>query len=409
MSLEKYGFLPKDDARRVQLASSKEAATAEFATQLETLATEVLVDAPHSPLYFYALNEQGQMFSCDNKGELLSEEPIKMNPGERGGYVALGNQRTAEALRANRGSLVLHFSPGGPVTFESDVALEADEHFAGREDDFTKVRDYQDGQLYIQTFDGQKTTAVALKAGNEAIIQRILEAQGLPQHIGTNEVDRIKYYLSNPLVLDTTPEAFSQWLGAQHSDGVLYSDKVGNGYTMHDIGQSLDATFNGTADRPGQIFAQHAIDYARRYGPVEEWTPDVIQAAYLSMAVSFAEQKGVDMVEFQGGCGGMENAVIEMMHDMGFGTTSGAVSGGLLPYMDMYGTGYRQAQTLTEADLLNTKRAEPGYKGPWRKGVCRPEGKGGCGQEKHKVGLCNIYSDCQVLYDKGKMPFAQAA
>lgn len=400
--LATYGIHTGDECDRLLSLDTPEAVSAELGANFESLAVEVLLDEPVSPLYHYSLDTDGAMYSCKPSGERYSNIPIKSNPWERNGYVALGRERLAHALLANPGAVVVHYSPAGPVYFDDEpcVVDVNDPRFSQREDDFVDVKPYQDGQLYIQYYDGRKVSGVAVKVGNEVVVERLIETLGLNRPPSEDEIDRIKYYLTHPVTTTMAPEEFGAMVSVQQSEGPLYQGNNGMSHSVADVGRSLTDTFKGVALRPGMKFAQEALDYIQQHGPVETWTPDTIKEAYLTMALSYADHYGLDTVSFEGGCGGMEHSVLELMGEMGYSGHEGSLHW----FGDMYDMVYRGAMTLSSADIEKRLKPHSGYKGPWGPGVCRPRGLGGCGERKQKVGLCNICVDCQKIYDAGKKP-----
>ncbi|MBW7959871.1 hypothetical protein H3C65_00030 [Patescibacteria group bacterium] len=172
VSLAQYAFNPDE---KVLSRNS-------FENQLESYALHVVEDRPVSNKYSYYLKD-GEIF-IDNS----YSNNLFLDPEERGGYSGYGTRKAIDLAMRNKGSVILHYSPPGPVAFEEGTKYDL-------------VKPYGEGQLYLLVANSSnEVDSLAISVGKE-YEERVLKAffkrdyvEESPHH----PVEKVKYYLSNP-------------------------------------------------------------------------------------------------------------------------------------------------------------------------------------------------------------------
>lgn len=214
LSLARYGF------NKERAASLKN-----FSQQLESYALHVIEDRPVSNLYSYFV-DRNQIYIDENK-----KTKLHVDPEERGGLSLFGTERAIGLALLNPGKLIFFYSPPGPVAFERGTKYD-------------QVKPYTDGQLYLLVGnENNKVDAIAVSVGREQEKQTLDVFFGRQNtRIGfDSEIDKIKYFLSNPLVSDWDIEGFLTYLeGATYiNDFSVYKNVHGEEYRLSDIVNDL--------------------------------------------------------------------------------------------------------------------------------------------------------------------------
>lgn len=176
-SLANFGFNPTEN---ISLLRNN------FRQQFESYALHVIEDKPVSNLYSYFI-DKGEIYIDKNKNTRLY-----VDSEERGGLAELGTRKAIALAQAFPGNIVYFYSPPGPVAFETGTKYDL-------------LKPYPSGQLYLLT--GKRNNqidciAISVSKDNEKkTLETFLGKNNLSGSFDT-EVDKIKFYLTNPVVSD---------------------------------------------------------------------------------------------------------------------------------------------------------------------------------------------------------------
>jgi len=281
VSLAQLGFNPQE----------KIASKSSFEKQLESYALHVVEDRPVSNRYSYYLKD-GEIFidsSYSNK--------LFLDPEERGGYSEHGIKKAVDLAIDNRGKLVFHYSPPGPVAFNKGTKYDL-------------VEPYSEGQLYLFTSNSfNKVDCLAMSVGG-AFESRILQTIFGREYVDNSPIDPIKkvrYYLENPMIKDMDIDSFLAYLeGVSYlEDYVVYKNVRGEEFRLSDV--IGDMIFGWS----GEIKTRIKINYEELYNLAVN---KGVSYAYFQQLGAYHPlyQKGGEMI-LGGSCGGSSVS----NHDLG--------------------------------------------------------------------------------------------
>jgi predicted RNA-binding Zn-ribbon protein involved in translation (DUF1610 family) len=157
-----------------------------FKQQLESYALHVIEDKPVSNSYSYFI-DNGEIYIDRDRNT-----PLHVDFEERGGLAALGTRKAVALAQAFPGNIVYFYSPPGPVAFETGTKYDL-------------LKPYPDGQLYLLTGgENNQVDSIAISVSKDSEKQTLETFLGKANPPGgfNTEVEKIKFYLTNPIVSD---------------------------------------------------------------------------------------------------------------------------------------------------------------------------------------------------------------
>ena len=353
-TLKQFGITTREQ-ERLQVLSPYEAQQ-ELSQNLEAYTNEVLADKPVSIPYRYWFDTDDHVYSSPSLKPIYRVDQ-QFDPQERGGLPGQGFEKVSNLLVHNPGKLVFWYSPQGPASFDKNP-----------QNPFSQIT-YDYGQLYIQYFNKDKVNAVAVKVGNEEVLETLVpELSTLRSgYAEGNERERITSFLLNPVLSDGTIDDF---LDRNFENALVYEDKEGKKYGIDDVlAEIRDAFANVKKPKP------MSLDKTVAALTKQEVTKEFVLKVYISAINAYMQKTGRQTMQLSGSCGGGK-------------VTSGMIEGilqtGTIPSItEMLSIYSPQFRTATQEK-----------KWEYHDGTCCI-----CGHKDTKVGPCSICQDCEKTLD----------
>lgn len=271
-SLAKFGFIPDEE-----LSSANN-----FARQLESYALHVIEDKPVSNAHLYFI-ENSQIFIDKEKKNKLA-----VDPEERGGLSFYGTHKAIEEALKVPGKVIFFYSPPGPVAFESGTKYDL-------------VKPYTDGQLYLMVGNvNNQVDAIAVSIGKENEEKALDIFLGKDRYHGgfDDEVEKIKYYLTNPQESRWDVDDYLTYLEAQSYllDFPVYKNVHNETFSLSDVLKYLK---DGWLK---QIEPTLKLDYDYLYKIAQIHGSEAAFKTELKIFMPLLAENGV--LKLGGGCGG---------------------------------------------------------------------------------------------------------
>ena len=271
LTLAKFGYNNTERASSFQ----------NFSRQLESYALHVIEDRPVSNLYSYYVD--GENIFIDKE----KQEKLYVDPEERDNLSALGTRNAIGLALSHPGRLVLFYSPPGPVAFSTGTKYD-------------KIKPYTDGQLYLLTSNtANQVDTIAISVGEKN------EGKTLDAFFGPNkptgfddEIEKIKYYLSNPLISNLQIDELLDHVDNLSSikDFLVYKNVHTENYYLSDVLSYLKQGWLGKI-RPRVNLDYHQLFKIAQMGKTEDAYKHELQ-----MFFPVYEEGGI--LKLGGGCGG---------------------------------------------------------------------------------------------------------
>jgi|GEM_PF-2905293 len=312
-SLAKFGFDTTNEARFLSVMTNKDAAVNYLEKQLKTQLLHVSRNIAVSLPYPYWLGAGDRIFT-DPKRAI----PLQIDPRDRDGLYQEGLLQAMKNAKEHPMRLQFLYSPPGPVNFNSDP-------------DSPYQRPYNIGQLYLIWSNGNRidNIAVSINQQGEEWVEEIFGRDyfaSAAQKPG--EIDRIKYFITNPICTDLTIDDFmlKQW---QSSDKLIFYSNNSNGeksYYIADVMKEMQTAFVGQLGEDVDV-REIAKNYVYGGG-----TRDRLDQAYLDVYRLEMIRTGRQSFPLGGNC-----------------------SGSAIEYDDLFGSRFLVKQIARPSDPLSSE------------------------------------------------------
>jgi len=211
-SLAELGFNPRERTSSLK----------DFSQQMESHALHVIENRPVSNAYSYFI---------DNKKIYIDEEKrtkLFVDPEERGGLSLIGTKEAVKKALFYPGQIIFLYSPPGQVAFERGTK-------------YNKVKPYPDGQLYLLVGkNNNQVDAIAISVSKEEekqVLSTFLGKKNLNYGGFNNEIEKIKYFLTNPVTTNWNIDDFLNYLeGISYlADFLVYKNVHDEEFLLSDI------------------------------------------------------------------------------------------------------------------------------------------------------------------------------
>lgn len=261
-SLAKFGFNPTEKVSSFE----------DFSRQMESHALHVIEDRPVSNAYSHFIDKE-----------------LFVDPEERGGLSLSGTKEAINKALLHPGQVVFLYSPPGQVAFERGTKYD-------------KVSPYPDGQLYLLIGQNKnQVEALAISVSKEQerqVLQTFLGKENTQYKAFNNEIEKIKYFLTNPTVTNFDIDSLLTYL-----EGVSYLNDFSVYKNVHDEEFFLSDILNDL--RRGwmkEIKPKIKIDYKESFDMIRNGN---VSNAYLDqMKNYFPIYAKNGKMPLGGGCGG---------------------------------------------------------------------------------------------------------
>lgn len=271
-SLARFGF------RKEKISSYDN-----FRLQMESHALHVVEDQPVSNAYSYFI-DKGEIY-IDKK----RETKLVVDPKERGGFSLFGTKEAIKNSLLNPGQIVFLYSPPGIVAFEKGT-------------DYDEVKPYPDGQLYLlvgKNDDQVDAMAISVSKEQERQVLSTFFGKKNMVHGGfDDEVQKIKYYLTTPIVMDFDIDGLLTYLEGI-SNFSVYKNVHHEEFFLSDI------LLNIKKGWMKEIEPKIKIDYNRLFKMAKKGK---VQEAYFYQLINYYPIYGKNgKMPLGGGCGGNDS------------------------------------------------------------------------------------------------------
>lgn len=342
--------------------------------QVGSYMLEVAMDQPVSNAYGYWFDDNDNIYSdpsLQQKYNLDSDDFF--NPDERAGLPKTGTFRALRFARTNPGKMTLLFSPPGPASFDQS-----------RPNDFNGIN-YDDGQLYMQYWDGNQIYATAVKVTDEGVLKQFFPPAYVDFALKQPDIrGKITHFLEHPVMTGIDIDDF---LNAHYEDVPVYKSNKGRQYNLNEVMCDLRNTFAGIR-KP-----EYKLDEETRSALLSgTFDASTIKRAYFAPILDYMQSQGMREISLAGSCGGSTVSIEQLTSAFnGYGDI-----GLLLPSFGSGGGGLYSSESRMMG-WTSPVSNETKYKFD-KEGECRA-----CRKSHIKVGRlgpCLICKGCQVKFDE---------
>ncbi len=284
--LKQFGVTRKE-ADRLNLLSPQER-TRELRQGLEAYTQEVLADSPVSTLYHYWTDHENSFYTAPPEPDGTFKEIYSIDnqfdPRERNGIPQAGFSEVRKRIVENPDAVILWYSPPGPASFDSDQS-----------NPYNQIQ-YDDGQLYVHYYDGEKICAAAVKINHNGAVLNFTGSDVISSST-TPTTEEITRSLMTPIVFEGS---IDQYLDQARNNIPIYTDKKGYTHTTAEVVNLIRSTFAGTRNTPGPFLLDKTIDALEEY----EITETRVLSLYLETIQRYMQHTGVQTLQLRGSCGG---------------------------------------------------------------------------------------------------------
>lgn len=281
--LRTLSIVTDETAARLNILTSEQR-LAELKREMGSWANEAIENQVVSLPYYYWFGDDGRLYRNPGKQEY---DVVKIDPDERSGWPKRGFEILGGELREIPNKVVLWYSPQGPAAFTDDPSNK-----------YCTLKPFGYGQLYVQHFDGERVSAVAIKVHNEQVVQDLFGQLGadVPQS-DFYTPHFIRHHLLTPHKTHLAPDEF---LGLELPDNpFVFKDSEGRRYVWSDITEAVRLAF------AGKLAPQvDNTDIASELAFTKHITGDDVARAYLKYAHRYMREWNVNRLQVFGSCGG---------------------------------------------------------------------------------------------------------
>lgn len=266
--------------------TNKEAAINYLEKQLKTQLLHVSRNIAVSLPYSYWLGSKDQIFTDPERAI-----PLQVDRRERNGLYNEGLLKAMKNAQAHPQALQFLYSPPGSVNFNGDL-------------NSPYQHPYDIGQLYLIWSDGKKidNIAISINQQGEEWVEEIFGKNYFQElRLQKDEVDKIKYLITNPVATDLTLDDFMRRFWQKSDKLIFYSNNSAGEkyYYLADIMKEMQAAFT---NQLGNDFDARAVaEYYIHSGGVR----GQLDQAYLDVYRNEMKKTGADRINLGGGCGGI--------------------------------------------------------------------------------------------------------
>jgi len=298
--LKKFGINSGESHRLERL--TPEQRQQELAQNLEAYTNEVLADNPVSILYHYWPG-QNKKFYTNPSLKPIYDADTQFDTNERFGLPKQGFQHLKKLLIENPDKVILWYSPAGPASFDNNP-----------DNPYSEIT-YDDGQFYIQYYDGTKINALAIKISDESVIKQF--SQSLEEIVKKTHIDQ-KSKISQLLITPVnTSINIDDFLNKPYENQLVYKDKKG---AEHGLFEIINEVRNAFAEESQQNLK---IDKTTLTMANYEITEDNIRKIYFKVIYNYLKSTNQTETTLAGSCGGTTAEISEIEKLLGIKTLTG--------------------------------------------------------------------------------------
>lgn len=277
LSLKRWSFNASEH-KHLSTLTAKERVEA-FNRNLNSYVNHVLEDSVVSIPYYYETGENDEILVYPGK------TPLMLDEAERGGLYKLGLSQAIKDSKSHPYNLVFLYSPAGMTSFDDDP-----------ENPYSHIGAYNEGQLYVMFYDGQKVNnvAVGISSTGEDWVREVLGPVYDEATAAVDEKNRISTFITSPQLTDYTIDSFLNF-GFKGQDRVIYTNNKNKKFSLAETLFLMRESFSGELKVSREsAFQEHDL---------ENMDENFIEQAYKSLIASYMIGNGLEKMTLGGSCG----------------------------------------------------------------------------------------------------------